>query len=62
MVLTGHKAESLNRESGVNPEQSRCCKFQSTLTECSATETAGRFWEGFRKVETSQKTCHSSIV
>lgn len=42
----------VKRESGVNPEQTRCCEFLKLLTN-NATVFYGKAVRG----ETSQKTC-----
>jgi hypothetical protein len=49
--------EVIKRESGGNPEQSRCCKFQQNVVSKHSTPLNKTVREGAYQTETSQKTC-----
>jgi hypothetical protein len=55
-----HSRTTLKRESGANPEQTRCCKLQQKPlrnTQATAPKGAGRMPQ---KEEVSQKTCQNN--
>ena len=56
LPLTG---EAIKRESGVNPEQSRCCKFHNYVTDNLLSATGLYSGKAF-VTGTSQKTCHAT--
>lgn len=54
LVVYSHPGEILKRESGANPEQSRCCNFHQSLCNTHTTgSTSGKVAQAGK----SQKTC-----
>ena len=52
---------AIKRESGANPEQSRCCKFRYCV---ASTNYSIGHWETGKALAagTSQKTCHAILI
>ena len=53
-----HTREAIKRESGVNPEQSRCCKFYIYVVNKQLLATGKQNPGRLFATGTSQKTCH----
>jgi len=60
LVRRLHTRKAIKRESGVNPEQSRCCKFYNYVASNLLLATGRRISGKALATGTSQKTCHAT--